>query len=122
MRFVCLVYLNEATLDALPADEMRKLDEDSLAYDETLQKSGHMIVAHALRSTSEALYLRSRGGKVVTMDGPHAETKEQLMGFILIEARDLDDAIAVASKVPCAAYGTIELRAVAYIEGETPAS
>ncbi|WP_048648931.1 YciI family protein [Nitratireductor soli] len=112
MRFVCLIHLNEATLDALPEQEMSQLIRESLAYDEVLAASGHMVVAHALRSPSEALHLRSRGGKVVALDGPHAETKEQLMGFILIEAKDLQDAIDVAGKIPCAAYGTVELRAV----------
>lgn len=115
MRFVCLVHVNEATLDALPEQEMSQLSRESLAYDEVLAASEHMVVAHALRSPSEGLHLRSRGGKVITLDGPHAETKEQLMGFILIEAKDLQDAIEVAGKIPCAAYGTVELRAVADI-------
>lgn len=112
MRYLCLVHLNEATLDALPEPEMQQLVQASSAYDGVLAASGHLVAAHALRSPSEALHLRSRGGKVITLDGPHAEVKEQLLGFILIEATDLQDAIDVAGKIPCAAYGTIELRAV----------
>ena len=113
MRFVCLIHMNVATLDALPEQEMSQLARESNAYDAVLAASGHLVVAHALRSPSEALHLRSRGGKSITLDGPHAETKEQLMGFILIEAKDLQDAIDIAGKIPCAAYGTVELRAVA---------
>lgn len=113
MRFVCLVHVDEALLKALPADEVKRLDEDSGAYDRTLEGSGHLVVAHSLRPTGEALQLRSRGGRTTVLDGPHAETKEQLMGFILIEAADRADAEQVASKIPCAAYGTIELRQVA---------
>ncbi|WP_295806027.1 YciI family protein [uncultured Nitratireductor sp.] len=113
MRYVCFVHVSEAVLDALPVAEMQKLVRDSSAYDEELTASGNMVVAHALHPTAEALYLRSRGGKVISVDGPYAETKEQLMGFILVEAESLERAREIAGRIPCAAYGSIELRAVA---------
>jgi hypothetical protein len=112
MRFLCLVYGQERTLGALSASEMERLDADSLLYDRVLEQSGHLVVAHALESVRSATSLRVRNDEVDIIDGPFAETKEQLLGFILIEAKDGNDAVAVASKIPMARLGTVEVRVI----------
>ncbi len=112
MKYLCLVYIEEEKLDALSAGELQALVDEALDYDEVLRKSGHYIASDALQSVQTATTLRPRNGKVFTTDGPFAETKEQLGGFILIEAPDLNDAIEVASKIPPARLGSIEVRPV----------
>jgi len=111
-KYLCLVCFEEKELDALPKAEWDALVADSVEYDETLKKSGHMIVAHALAPVQSATTVRVRGGKLSMTDGPYAATKEQLGGFILIAAKDLDDAIRVAARVPVARLGCVEVRAV----------
>jgi hypothetical protein len=108
MRYLCLVYLEEKRLDAL-------IDE-SLAYDEVLRKSGHYLVSEALQPIETATTVRIRNGKLSITDGPFAETKEQLGGFILITARDLNEAIQVASKIPWARLGSVEVRPILELE------
>ena len=112
MKYLCLVYCEEETLNALSADEMNVLVNDSLDYDDALQKAGHLIVAQALEPVQAASTLRVRNGGLAITDGPFAETKEQLLGFILIEAREQDDAIRAASKIPMARLGSIEVRPI----------
>ena len=107
------VYIEEKKLDALSTRERDALIDESLDYDEVLRKSGHYVAADALQSVQAATTIRIRNGKAFTTDGPFAETKEQLGGFILIEARDLNDAIRVASKIPPARLGCIEVRPIA---------
>jgi hypothetical protein len=105
MKYLCLVYLDEKRLGELP-------DEDCVAYDTAIRKSGHCIASEALESVQTATTVRVRNGKVSITDGPFAETKEQLAGFYMIDARDLDDAIQIASKIPPARVGSIEVRPV----------
>jgi hypothetical protein len=112
MKYLCLVYYDEAKLDALSQSEHDALMGEALAYDEELRTSGHYIVSDALQPVQMATTLRRRNGKVATTDGPFAETKEQLGGFILIDARDLNEAIRVASKIPPARLGCVEVRPV----------
>lgn len=118
MRYLCLVYGTEDSLPVMqnpnpvPRAEVDVLIQDSLAYDETLRTSGHFIVAHALQSARTATTVRSRGGKLLVTDGPFAETKEQLLGFVLIEAKDHDDAVWVASRIPMVRLGSIEVRSI----------
>jgi hypothetical protein len=112
MNYMCLIYQDEDQLDAMPAGEWNALIEDHLAFDESLRKSGHWITAKPLEPSSTATTVRVRGGKISITDGPFAETKEQFAGFFLIEAEDLDDAIAVASRIPSARYGIVEVRPV----------
>ena len=111
MKYLCLVYIEPQALTRLSADERAALDRDSLGYDETLQKRGHYILAAALQSVATAKTVRNREGKVSSTDGPFAETKEVLGGFIFIEARDMDEAVAIAGDIPMARYGSIEVRA-----------
>ena len=112
MKFVFLIYHEEKTLDALPAKEMQTLVDGALDYDEEIRRSGHYIVSNALQRARTARTVRVRGGKVSTTDGPFVETKEQLGGFFLVEARDIDEACAVAARFPPARLGTIEVRPV----------
>jgi hypothetical protein len=112
MKYVCLVYLVEQEMNAMSKREADTCTEESLAYDEALRRGGHLVVAQALQPVETATTVRVRSGKVSTTDGPFAETKEQLGGFILIEARDLNDAIQVAAKIPMARRGSIEVRPI----------
>jgi hypothetical protein len=112
MKYVCLVYLVESDMNALSKREADACTEESLAYDQALRRSGHFIAAQALQPVETATTIRVRNGKLSTTDGPFAETKEQLGGFILIEARDLNDAIQVAAKIPMGRRGSIEVRPI----------
>jgi hypothetical protein len=112
MKYLCLVYIDEKTLDALSKSDYDALVAESLAYDEELRRSGRFIVAEALQPVQAATTIRPQKGKMLITDGPFAETKEQLGGFILIDAKDLIDATAVASKIPVARLGCIELRPI----------
>jgi hypothetical protein len=112
MRYLCAVYVEPRTMEKLSPAEGASLDRDSIAYDEELRKSGHYIASDALQLVNTARTLRVRNGKLSIMDGPFAETKEQLGGFILVEAKDMDEAVELASKIPMAKHGTIEVRPV----------
>ena len=112
MRYICLVYLVEKDMEAMTRKEADTCTEESLAYDEALRKSGHLVAAHALQPVEAATTIRVRTGKLSMTDGPFAETKEQLGGFLLIEARDLNDALQVAGRIPMARRGSIEVRPI----------
>ena len=105
MKYLCLVYVDEKRLDELP-------DEDCVAYDTAIRQSRHCIASEALESVDTATTVRVRNSKVTVTDGPFAETKEQLAGFYLIEARDLNEAIQLASKIPPARVGCVEVRPI----------
>jgi hypothetical protein len=105
MKYLCLVYLDEKRLDELP-------DEDCVEYDTAIRASGHCLASEALQSVQTATTVRVREGKVSITDGPFAETKEQLAGFYMIDARDLDEAIRLASGIPPARVGSIEVRPI----------
>jgi len=105
MKYLCLVYLDEQRLHELP-------DEDCVAYDAAIRKSGHCLASEALQSVQTATTVRVRGEKVSVTDGPFAETKEQLAGFYMIEAADLDEAIRLAAGIPPARVGSIEVRPI----------
>ena len=112
MRYLCLVYYDEKTLDALSKSEYDALESEALAYDEEMRKSGHLIIAQPLQPVQSATTLRPRMGKMCITDGSFAETKERLGGFVLIDAKDLKDAIEVASKIHPARLGCIEVRPI----------
>jgi len=116
MKYLCLVYGEEKVLDALSKGDMEVLVDQSLAYDDVLRKSGHYLVSEALQHVATAKTVRIRNRAMLITDGPFAETKEQLLGFILIDARDLDDAVQAAAKIPLAATGSIEVRPVLDLE------
>jgi hypothetical protein len=112
MKYLCMVFYDEKNLNALSAAELQTLDDESLAYDETLRKRGHLIAAQALESVQAATTVRVRNGKVSVTDGPFAETNEQIGGFILIEAHDLNEAIQLAAKMPPIRLGGVEVRPI----------
>ncbi|MFL5806796.1 MAG: YciI family protein [Roseiflexaceae bacterium] len=112
MKYLCLVYHEETKVDALPKSEYDAIVSEVLDYREELRKSGHYIISSPLQPVQTATTIRVRDGKVSITDGPFAETKEQLGGFYLIEARDLNDAIRLASKMPPARIGCIEVRPI----------
>jgi hypothetical protein len=118
MRYLCAVYVEPKAMGSLSPAEGTTLDRDSITYDEELRRSGHYIVSDALQHTNTAKTLRVRGGKLSVMDGPFAETKEQLGGFILVEARDMDEAVELASKIPMAKHGSIEVRPIMEISAK----
>jgi len=110
MKYLCLVYVEEKVLNAMSQHERIAVSNESMAYCDTLQKQGQLISASPLHPVETATTVRVRGGKVSTTDGPFAETKEQLGGFLLIDVRDLNDAVRIASKFPAAQFGSIEVR------------
>jgi hypothetical protein len=112
MRYLLLVYIDQARVDALSREEMDTMVDESLDGDEALRKSGHYIVSNALQPVHTATTVRVRDGKALITDGPFAETKEHLGGFMLIEARDAQEAVRVASRMPPARIGAIEVRPV----------
>ena len=112
MKFMFMIYHDERDLDALSKGEMQTLVDAALDYTDEIDKSGHRIVSNALQRARTARTIRVRGGKVTTTDGPFAETKEQLGGFFLIEAKDMDEACQLASRFPPARIGVIEVRPV----------
>jgi hypothetical protein len=119
MKYLCLVYGEEKALGALSKGDMEILVDRSLAYDDVLRKSGHYLVSAALEHVEAAKTVRVRNVGMSVTDGPFAETKEQLLGFILIDARDLNDAVQLAAKIPLASTGSIEVRPVRDLEPQT---
>lgn len=105
MKYLCLVYLDNEHWNACP-------DEKCATYAQGLMDSGHMLAAEPLHPVHTATTVRVRNGQLSVTDGPFAETKELLAGFYLIDARDLNEAIHLASKIPPAQHGSIEVRPV----------
>src|SRR5262249_10325069 len=120
MKYLCIVYTEEAKLAALSDHEFEQLDADSLAYDKEMREGGDFLAAQALQSVQTATTLRVRKNKLSATDGPFAETKEQLCGFVLIQAKDLNEAIRVASKIPSARVGSVEVRPVRELADKEP--
>ena len=112
MKYLALVYYAERIMKEMSQQEWDALNQECMACGAGLQASGHMVGGDALQSVETATTVRVRDGKTLVTDGPFAETKEQLAGFYLLEARDLNDAIQAASKIPPARYGCIEVRPV----------
>ena len=109
MKYLCLVYGEENKTETMA-------DRECLDYVDTLRASGHFLAGEALQPIRTATTVRVRGAKTTVSDGPFAETKEQLAGFYLVEATDLDDAIRVASKIPPARVGSIEVRPIRQLD------
>src|ERR1700704_1196368 len=112
MKYVCLIYDEEAKATGMSKAEGDAIMGEYFAFTEGIKKSGHYVGGEALQSVRNASTVRIRNGKLSTTDGPFAETKEQLCGFYLIIANDLNDAIQVASKIPSARLGSVEVRPV----------
>ena len=110
MRYLCLIYLDEKQLAAMPEPEMSALNARHLEFNDGLLDSGHFVEAEALGPAEASTCVRMRNGRITLTDGPYAETKEMVAGFYVIEARDLNEAVQVASRIPSAPLGTIEVR------------
>lgn len=117
MQYVCLVYGEENHLRGLSKEELADLDRCSVAYDQSVEKAGKLVMAQALQSVKTATTIRKRSGKVVTTDGPFAETKEQLLGFVMLDAASREEALEIAAGIPIAQWGSIEVRAVYDVPG-----
>ena len=112
MKYLCLIYDDESTWATMPKEQADAMMGEYFAFTEGIRQSGHYVAGDALQPTVTATTVRVRNGKISTTDGPFAETKEQLGGYYLIEARDLNDAIQVASRIPSARIGSVEVRPV----------
>lgn len=112
MKYLCLIYAEEKKRESMSKNELDALIGEYLAFTEGIRKSGHYLSGESLQGVQTAATVRLRNGKVSTTDGPFCETKEQLGGFYLINARDLNEAIRVASKIPSARLGSIEVRPI----------
>lgn len=112
MRYLCLIYDEEKKLGTMTKGDQEAFLGEYFAFTDGIRKSGHYIAGEALQPVQTATTVRVRNGKVSTTDGPFAETKEQLGGYYLINARDLNEAIQVASKIPSARLGSIEIRPI----------
>ena len=118
MRYLCLIYENEKAWETVPAAESEAIMNEYFQFTDDIRKKGKYIAGEALQPTASSTTVRVRNGKVSTTDGPFAETKEQLGGFYLVEATDLNDAIQVASRIPSARFGSIEIRPVVDFSAE----
>jgi hypothetical protein len=112
MKYLCLIYDEEKKMESMSKTEADAFMGEYFTFTEGIQKSGHYVGGEALQPVQSATTVRVRNGKLSTTDGPFAETKEQLGGYYLIEARDLNDAIQVASKIPSARFGSVEVRPI----------
>ena len=112
MQYLLLIYENEASMAGLSEEDQGKVFQEYMDYTNGLRKSGNYVAAEALQAVSTATTVRVKGGKTLTTDGPFAETREQLGGYYLVEAKDLDEATRLAARIPGARYGSIEVRPV----------
>jgi len=120
VKYLCLIYFEPGIWDRMSANESEQIARESSAYNDEMQASRHHIAAQALQPVDTAVTVRVRNGKMSTTDGPFAETKEILGGFLLIHARDLNEAIQIASRIPAARFGSIEVRPVFEPGGSAP--
>jgi hypothetical protein len=112
MKYLCLIYDEEKKLAAMPKPELDALMGEYVTFTKAIRGSGHYLGGNDLQPTRNATTIRIRNGQMSTTDGPFAETKEQLGGYYLIEAKDLNEAIQIASRIPSATIGSIEVRPI----------
>jgi hypothetical protein len=112
MRYLLLIYEREGDWAKLPEAEQGKIYQEYMDFTQKIKKSGHHLAGEPLQPTSTATTVRVKNGKTLTTDGPFAETREQLGGFYMVEAKDLDEAIAFAAQIPAARTGSIEVRPI----------
>ena len=117
MKYLCLIYEDETLWTKSPKQDTDAMMGDYMAFTQTYRESGHVIGGQALQPTGTATTVRVRNGKVSTTDGPFAETREQLGGYYLLEAKDLNEAIQIAAKIPGAQTGGVEVRPIIEIPG-----
>ncbi len=112
MKYLCLIYDEEKKFQSMPKSDFDALMGEYFAFTKDIRQSGHYLGGNDLQPVANATTVRVRNGKLSTTDGPFAETKEQLGGYYLIEAKDLNEAIQIASRIPSAKLGCIEVRPV----------
>ena len=112
MQYLLLIYQNEAEVEKMAEAQMKQVHADYMAFTQSIVQSGHFKGGDALQRSSTATTVRVRNGKALTTDGPFAETREQLAGYYMIEAKDLDQAVTVAERIPSAKWGSVEVRPV----------
>ena len=112
MQYLLMIYRNEADLGKMDTAERQKMMGDYGAFTQSIIQSGNFKAADRLQPTSTATTVRVRDGKTLTTDGPFAETREQLGGYYMVEAKDLDEAMAIAARIPSARVGSIEVRPI----------
>ena len=117
MQYMCLIYDDETMWQTMPEADRNGVMGQYMAFTESIRESGNMVAGDALQPTSTATTVRVRNGETLMTDGPFAETKEQLGGYYLIEAKDADEALAIAARIPSAKYGSIEVRPLMVFEG-----
>jgi hypothetical protein len=110
MKYVCLGYIDESRFADTPQEQWQQMMDECFAYDDELRRGGHFIGGEALDTARNAVTLRMNGDQVDVTDGPYAETRETLGGILLLEARDMDEAIALMSKHPGVKVGPFEIR------------
>ena len=118
MKYLCLIYENEKDFETMSPADGEAIMNEYFVFTDGIRRSGQYVAGEALQPTPTATTVKVRNGKVSTTDGPFAETKEQLGGFYLIEAKDLNEAIQVAAKIPSAKHGSIEVRPVVDFSAE----
>jgi hypothetical protein len=112
MQYLLMIYRNEAEIGKMGPAERKQVTADYGAFTQSIVQSGHFKAGDGLQPTTTATTVRVRDGKMLTTDGPFAETREQLGGYYLVEAKDLDTALGIAARIPCAKSGSIEVRPV----------
>jgi hypothetical protein len=112
MQYLLMIYRNEAEFNQMDAAAVQKITEEYGAFTQSIIQSGHFKGADRLQPVTTATTVRVRDGKTLTTDGPFAETREQLGGYYLIEAKDLDTALGIAARIPTAREGSIEVRPI----------
>ncbi len=118
MQYLCLIYEDETVLPSRSEDEQQAIMNDYFSFTGRMRESGKMVAGDALMPIETATTVRIRDGKVITTDGPFAETKEQLGGYYLLECDDLDEAIELASQIPSSKWGSIEVRPIMVFDQE----
>jgi hypothetical protein len=112
MKYLCIVHLDYDLFHRIPNEEIVALEKSNLAYDAELIERGHLLAGHGLEPPENGLVVKVRNGEMSMSDGPFSEAKEQMAGFVLVEARDMNEAIGIAAEIPLAKYGQIELRPI----------
>jgi hypothetical protein len=122
MRYLCLVHFDEHSLATMPPAQRNALNAAHLDFNDELRRSGHFLIAEALDPPRTGAIVKVRNGETVVTDGPFAETKEMIAGFYVIEAADMQEATAIAARLPVAPLATVEVRPACQlvVEGRAP--
>ena len=117
MQYILLIYASEAEQNRRSPEENAKIHDEYMSFTHSIKESGHLRGGEPLEPVSTATTVRVKNGKVVRTDGPFAETREQLAGYYLVQAKDLDEAVSIAARIPDANGGSIEIRPIMQIPG-----